>query len=67
MQKIILIIIFFWLQYVLWFGKNGVYDFYHTKNKIFNLEKKNSNFKLKNKKLEKKIEKLKKIKHKNKK
>lgn len=59
MQKIILIGIFFWLQYSLWFGKNGIQDFYQTKNKIIDLEKKNKKIKEKSINLKKKIKILK--------
>lgn len=33
-KTIILISIFIWLQYSLWIGKNGIYDFYITKKKL---------------------------------
>ncbi|CRK86013.1 Cell division protein FtsB [Candidatus Providencia siddallii] len=43
--KLLLIIVLIWLQYDLWLGKNGVYDYFKVKNDIIN--QKNINFCLK--------------------
>ncbi|WMY95081.1 MAG: cell division protein FtsB [Arsenophonus sp.] len=46
---IILIIVFFWLQYSLWLGKNGVYDYIRVKNEIVSLKSFNMMLKSRNK------------------
>ncbi|MGP1930526.1 MAG: cell division protein FtsB [Arsenophonus sp. ET-YP4-MAG3] len=34
---IMLLIVFFWLQYSLWFGKNGIHDYLSIKNQVISL------------------------------
>ncbi|WMY95757.1 MAG: cell division protein FtsB [Arsenophonus sp.] len=46
---IILLIVLFWLQYSLWLGKNGIYDYINIKNEISSLESLNTMLKSRNK------------------
>ncbi|WMY96862.1 MAG: cell division protein FtsB [Arsenophonus sp.] len=46
---IILLIVLFWLQYSLWLGKNGIYDYINIKNEILSLERLNIMLKSRNK------------------
>ncbi|WP_367680418.1 cell division protein FtsB [Candidatus Fukatsuia anoeciicola] len=44
----ILLILFSWLQYSLWFGKNGIHDFFYIKNYILAQEINNHKLKVRN-------------------
>lgn len=53
MHKLVLILlaILCWLQYLLWFGKNGVYDYLRAKNEVIALKALNMTFKTRNENL----------------
>ncbi len=53
MRKLVLIlfIVFCWLQYSLWFGKNGIHDYLRIKNEVSALETLNMTFKVRNERL----------------
>ncbi|MGP1924569.1 MAG: cell division protein FtsB [Arsenophonus sp. NEOnobi-MAG3] len=53
MRKLVLILfaLFCWLQYSLWFGKNGVHDYLRIKSEVAALETLNMTFKVRNKRL----------------
>ncbi len=50
MRKLVLIllIVFCWLQYSLWFGKNGIHDYLRIKSEVSALETLNMTFKVRN-------------------
>lgn len=48
---LILLAVFCWLQYSLWFGKNGVHDYLRIKNEVAALETLNMTFKVRNERL----------------
>ncbi|WP_348666245.1 cell division protein FtsB [Arsenophonus symbiont of Ornithomya chloropus] len=56
---IILLIVLFCLQYSLWLGKNGVYDYMRLKNEILSLERLNMILKSRNKYLFSEVDDLK--------
>ncbi|QIQ41433.1 MAG: cell division protein FtsB [Buchnera aphidicola (Aphis urticata)] len=49
--KVFLLLLFFWLQYSLWIGKNGVLDYIKTYKKIIIQKKINKNLEIENNKL----------------
>lgn len=49
--KIFLLFLFFWLQYSLWIGKNGVLDYIKIYKKIIIQKKKNEDFEVRNNQL----------------
>ncbi|MGP1956787.1 MAG: cell division protein FtsB [Arsenophonus sp. NC-PE1-MAG3] len=53
MRKLVLILltVFFWLQYSLWFGKNGIHDYFRIKSEVSALERLNMTFKVRNERL----------------
>lgn len=53
MEKLILLLLFLfsWLQYSLWFGKNGIHDFFYIKNYILVQENNNNKLKARNNQL----------------
>ncbi|SPP32395.1 Cell division protein FtsB [Arsenophonus endosymbiont of Aleurodicus floccissimus] len=48
---LILLAVFCWLQYSLWFGKNGVHDYLRIKSEVVALETLNTTFKVRNERL----------------
>ncbi|MGP1959415.1 MAG: cell division protein FtsB [Arsenophonus sp. NC-TX2-MAG3] len=60
MRKLVLIllIVFCWLQYSLWFGKNGIHDYLRIKKEVSALETLNMAFKVRNERLFSEIEDL---------
>lgn len=48
---LILLAVLCWLQYSLWFGKNGVHDYLRVKNEVAALETLNMTFKVRNERL----------------
>lgn len=48
---LILLAVLCWLQYSLWFGKNGVYGYLRIKNEVAALETLNMTFKVRNERL----------------
>ncbi|CAL4324806.1 Cell division protein FtsB [Buchnera aphidicola (Protaphis terricola)] len=56
--KIFLFLLFIWLQYSLWIGKNGVLDYIKIYKKIIVQKKKNKELEIKNNKLKSEIEQL---------
>ncbi|QCI18384.1 cell division protein FtsB [Buchnera aphidicola (Aphis nasturtii)] len=49
--KVFLLLLFFWLQYSLWIGKNGVLDYIKIYKKIIIQKKINKNLEIENNKL----------------
>ncbi len=49
--KVLLLAILAWLQYFLWFGKNGIHDFMRIKSDVVAQESNNSKLKARNDRL----------------
>lgn len=56
--KMFLLFLFFWLQYSLWIGKNGILDYIKIYKKIIIQKKKNKDFEIRNNQLILEIERL---------
>ena len=49
--KIFLLLLLFWLQYSLWLGKNGIFDYVKIYRKVIVEEKNNKNLDIRNNEL----------------